>query len=110
MTTITKVSKRTYSHDSENVRVIISKYANPENTAVILETPDGYYYTDVSTNINPLPLNRFAVDINNNPDIGTWLQENNIAHYTGTEIKSGFISYPVYEFNDDFNDELEYDD
>ena len=51
-----------------------------------------------------------AVDINNNPDIGTWLQNNNIAHPVNTEINSGFISYPVYDPNNDFKDELEYDD
>ncbi len=110
MTSITKVSKNTYHYDDTDVRIIISKYVNPENTAVILETPDSNYYTGVSTNIDMLPLDQFAVDTNNNPDMGAWLEENKIAHPTGGMLSSGFICYPIYELNDDFKDTLEYDD
>ena len=42
------------------------------------------------------------IDTNNNPFAEAFLQKNNIATPTGLVMRSGFVDYPLYRFNEDF--------
>ena len=39
------------------------------------------------------------VDTNNMPELEDFLVENGIAEFTGLEQKSGYCSYPLYQFD-----------
>lgn len=101
------ISKNIYDYDGTTVRIAISSYVNSRNIAVLLITLNGDYYTDVSKNINPLPSDYFAVDVNNKYGLDMWLENNGIAHNTGRVIDSGFASYPIYKLNDTFKNECD---
>ncbi len=42
------------------------------------------------------------VDENNLQGIGQWLEDNDLATYTGIDMPSGYCMYPLYEFTDKF--------
>lgn len=42
---------------------------------------------------------RQYIDVNHFPEIGEWLRDNKIAEPTGKQLKSGWVTYPEYEFN-----------
>lgn len=90
----------------DKVNIIIDEYQSPKNIAVMLALNGNEYYDDVSRNIKPLQADHFAVDVNNNPGIDKWLEDNNIAHNTGYMVNSGFVSYPIYALNNAFKNDL----
>lgn len=85
---------------------------NNGNLAVIIynEEPEyGYLepYADLTVNIEPLDHDyKAAIDTNNLPnEIIDWLEENEIAWATGEELHSGFCTYPVVKFDEQWVEE-----
>ena len=57
-------------------------------------------YGDVTVNLlSSVPPYCAFVDTNNMPELEDFLVKNGIAEFTGLMQKSGYCSYPLYQFN-----------
>jgi hypothetical protein len=75
------------------------------NIALLLEDAEtGEGYTAVTTNLGEFISVRNAayIDTNNNPGIDRWLEQNGIAKMTGLTKQSGYCTYPLAVFTDEF--------
>lgn len=88
-----------------------SAYAMDNSLAIVMYgNEDGYWepYATVTVNLQyPVDKNVAFVDENNLPGIGKWLEENGIAEPTGIVRQSGYCTYPLYRFTDEFLAECE---
>lgn len=101
-------SNKTYTHDDTEIILSVSNYATYNNLALVANTEDDDSpYASFSVNIKPLPANHFAADVNNHPDIETWLETNNIATNTNQKTSSGLVTYPIFKLTDEFLDSLD---
>lgn len=82
---------------NNEVTLVRHVYNGNGNLSILMMAKDGTVFTVVSRNVVPLESNQFAIDINNNLDIGTWLKKNGIAKDTHYLAESGSLTYPVYE-------------
>lgn len=48
---------------------------------------------------NELPENQQYLDINNFPSASKYVEEHGIAKPVGMKTRSGFVEYPLYEFD-----------
>ena len=84
------------------VKVIVTKYTNPETLAILLITVNlvSSPYGDVKYQDE----SHAYIDTNNCPWAEEFLQENGIAKPDPRDIygMSGFCAYPLYEFNPDY--------
>ena len=71
-------------------------YAAYNNLALHLYDPDEGPFADITVNIDDLPADEFAVDVNNFPDALGILVDNQIAEFAGKQLRSGYCIYPVY--------------
>ena len=78
--------------------IVISKYQNNDNLALLLETKDGEPFGRLTTNIDSLPDTWCAIDTNNFPDSIVLIEKYKLGEIVG-EISSGFCTYPIYEMN-----------
>lgn len=85
-------------------------YHMPHNPAVTLiadipkgehDDDDDFYNIIISTNIQPLPDNHFALNTNSHAVsiLKEQLLKTNLFVDTETIIQSGFCTYPVYSFD-----------
>ena len=78
------------------------KYINNQNLAIVIfEKDDDYYpfaFLTVNTEI-PLPKNLAFVDVNNCEWAEEFIQENELGKPTENYTTSGFVDYPLYEFD-----------
>ncbi len=72
--------------------------------AVFEEYPEEYEV--VTVNLHEVPMNQAYVDINNYPSIVSDIVAAGIGKPTGKTCRSGFVTYPLYEFNVDEIGEL----
>ena len=83
----------------------LTRYAENGNFAVMMHTYiDGYSepYGVITVNLSEKLERYYAfVDVNNDPGITVWLEENGLATYTGRQRISGFCIYPEYKFDID---------
>lgn len=86
--------------------MVFSKYVSNDRLAVQLVTTKAPWspYATLTVNLDSENLNsdKLAfVDINNCPWAPEFLEDNHIAKPTGVTAKSGFCTYPLYEFSRD---------
>ena len=88
------------------VTVVFSKYIYNNRLAVQLTTAKAPWepYATLTVNLDGERLdssNQAFVDTNNCPWAPEFLEDNGIAKPTGVTAKSGFCTYPLYEFSRD---------
>lgn len=88
-----------------NVKLRRSKYEMGKGLAIIMlidtleDEAAGYDYDVITVNLmKHYKMNRAFLDVNNYPSITAFIEENDLGHCIG-HCKSGFVDYPLYEFN-----------
>lgn len=71
-------------------------YVKYNNLVLTIFEPECGPFANITVNIEELPADEFAVDVNNFPDALGILVENRIAEYAGKQLRSGYCIYPVY--------------
>ena len=71
-------------------------YVKYNNLVLTLFDPEEGPFANITVNIEDLPVDEFAVDVNNFPDAIIILAENRLAEFTGKQLWSGYCLYPVY--------------
>ena len=71
-------------------------YVKYNNLVLTIFDPEDGPFANITVNIEELPADEFAVDVNNFPDALGILVENKIAEYAGKQLRSGYCIYPVY--------------
>ena len=88
---------------TENVTLTVNTYVDNNSLYVGMTTAgDGFPepYGDVTVNLlSSVPPYCAFVDTNNMPELEDFLVKNGIAEFTGLTQKSGYCSYPLYQFN-----------
>lgn len=88
---------------TENVTLTVNTYVDNNSLYVGMTTAeDGFPepYGDVTVNLlSSVPPYCAFVDTNNMPELEDFLVKNGIAEFTGLMQKSGYCSYPLYQFN-----------
>lgn len=95
-----KALKLDFHGKTYNLRIKRNVYTNNKNLCLTLV--DNRYEEDfarITTNITMLPYGMAAVDTNNCPWAEDFIKSNMLGRDTGTKIKSGYCTYPVYEFD-----------
>lgn len=100
---------KTYSYHpfegSIDVQLGVHAYQQNGNLAVLLmaKDPESDRFDDeyacATVNIEKLPPFFAAIDLNNSPTMGSFLEGNGLARQTGQHLASGFCVYPVFEFS-----------
>lgn len=103
--------KSQYENKEYEVKIIKSNYLQDHNLYIGLVYRDympdfcntaEYWapYCDITVNITKLPDNQACIDVNNLGDyICDWLIENKLAKPTNKVARSGFCTYPIFEFD-----------
>lgn len=70
---------------------------------------DGYWepWASITVNLGGGDDKYAFIDTNNFPEACKFLEQNGLAKPTGLEGRSGFCTYPLYEFTDKFFNESE---
>lgn len=96
------------------VKVIVTKYTNPETLAILLTCAESPWedFAVITVNLVSSPYgdvkyqdeSHAYIDTNNCPWAEEFLQENGIAKPDSRDIygMSGFCAYPLYEFNPEY--------
>ena len=92
------MAHRLFNYNGQQVYLKQETYANNGTLAICMYTPDGELVDVVTTNLgNRLQsLSVAFLDVNNHPNIGKWMEENELAAPMFLSIRSGFVSYPLY--------------
>ena len=77
----------------------VSVYLDNSNLYLGLESVTGEPYASITTNIEKLPEGQAAINTNNCPWAENFILENKLGVNTGKKLKSGYCTYPVYEFD-----------
>ena len=72
-------------------------YVKYNNLVLTLFDPEEGPFANITVNIEDLPVDEFAVDVNNFPQAIGILAENRLAEFTGKQLRSGYCIYPVYK-------------
>ena len=78
------------------------RYAANDNLAIHIFEPGEGPYASLTTNIEELPSDQFALDVNNFPDAEFFCIQNGFAEPTKRLLTSGYCIYPVYQLTNDF--------
>lgn len=77
----------------------LTKYANNNNLAVRLNTPEEPF-ASLTVNLGEiLPEDEAYIDTNNNPWAEDFLKEYNLGEYMNRDGKSGYCTYPLYKID-----------
>ena len=82
----------------KKVIIFTDKYAENNNLYVGLDCPNGEQYCDLTTNLSyvlPFPY-AFVKD---DTELAEFIEEQNLAEFTGRQAQSGFNTYNLYKFN-----------
>ena len=82
----------------ENCYIAVSKYAANDNTAVSLMSDTEGPIANLTVNIDDLPEDMAALDVNNCHFAEELFKKYDLGRPIG-EIKSGYVTYPIYELN-----------
>lgn len=93
-----KMQVHTWGGEIVDVWLRLAEYSSNGNIALSLWCDDGPF-SMMSVNIEDLPDNHVALDINNFPEGITLMQKYKLGKRTDEELFSGFCIYPVYELN-----------
>lgn len=82
------------------VNISRSTYRNNGNLAIILDSPTEGPFATLSVNLyDRLPKNQAYVDTNNCPWAIDFIREYELGKFTGITGRSGYCTYPLYEFD-----------
>lgn len=96
--------------DRVAVKLEYWSYQNNHNLSIRLIADKDYEDHEVfkweplcslTVNIDTLPSNEMALDVNNFPDALEFVEQNWIAKFVRSTI-SGFVEYPIVRFTDEF--------
>lgn len=92
----------------DNYQLVLTKnaYINNKNLYLGLFALGEGPFSNITVNIDKLPANQAAVDVNNCPWAEDFITENKLGVNTGKTLRSGFCTYPVYEFDMKLIDEI----
>ena len=82
--------------------VYAAEYIDNGSLAVAMDLEDGEPFAVITANLEnsgKLPANQAYLDTNNDPWAVDFLEKHNLAHPTGLYGQSGYVTYPLYEFN-----------
>lgn len=91
-----------YSDKPIEMELQVSWYVNTGGIYVGLFSMEEDFpepYGDLTVNLGYVPDYCGFLDINNNPGIASFVEENGLARPLDIEVPSGFCCYPLYEFN-----------
>ena len=92
---------KNYSGKKVAIQLQVQQYAKNGQIAILLYTPDGEYYSDLSVFVEEFKYQNFmAVDVNNLPNAVEFIQEYNLWTLVGY-AQSGFCNYPIYAMDVD---------
>lgn len=100
---MSKVIKLNYVGEDFNLYIVLNKYATTDNLYVGLVSEDGGLFGDVTVNLMPIKgkmkKNYGFVDVNNLPYLEELIRRYKLGKKTNQCVQSGFVNYPLYEFN-----------
>lgn len=82
----------------DNVEVHYNKYLNDNLAVSVVSAEDGEPLATLTVNLDVLMPGYAFVDTNNCPWAEDFIRENKLGEPTGTTRKSGYCTYPLYEF------------
>lgn len=86
--------------ETYNVHTDISHYTNNGNLAICLNDINEGPFATLTVNIDPLGSPSLAaVDTNNCSWAEAFIKEHSLGKFTGMSLRSGFCTYPVYDFD-----------
>lgn len=78
-------------------------YVATGGLSITAYTDEGEPFSDITKCLPNAPVvldeDLAFIDTNNNPWLVEFLEENNIAYYTGASTTLGFVEYPLYKFD-----------
>lgn len=90
-----------YSGRKVAIQLQVQQYAKNWQIAILLYTPDGEYYSDLSVFIEEFKYQNFmCVDVNNLPNAEEFIEEYKLWTLIG-QASSGFVTYPIYAMDID---------
>ena len=93
-----------FSNKNVAIQLQVQQYAKNWQMAILLYTPDGEYYSDLSVFVEEFDDKCYmCLDTNNLPNAEQFVDNYNLWTLVGY-AHSGFCSYPIYDMN---LDELE---
>ena len=95
--------------DEMDAYLVKSSYMDGSLAVEMVANPDGYWeeYATLTVNLGCGGEKYAFLDTNNCPWADTFLTDNGLANPTGIEKRSGYCTYPLYEFTEKFFDESE---
>ena len=99
-----KTYKSTIHNETIELIPVIHRYAN-QILAIELLTMEKEPYAIITVNLPDallfmdLPNNYSFVDVNNCPWAENFIKEHALGEPTGEMVRSGYVLYPLYEFN-----------
>ena len=93
-------TNKIFHYKKYRVKLVYTKYISNNSLAVVMvDASTSEPITNITSNISNhvLPNTQF-VDINNNPGIEEFLQINKLAKRLDYEERSGYCTYPLYQF------------
>ncbi len=96
-----KLYIKDYSGRKVAIQLQVQQYAKNWQIAILLYTPDGEYYSDLSVFIEEFKYQNFmCVDVNNLPNAEEFIEEYKLWTLIG-QASSGFVTYPIYAMDID---------
>lgn len=104
--------KSPFSNDTYKVTPVLDMYTENDNLYMGFQDLDPEYglepFTDVTVNVGELPYLYSAIDTNNNGEhILSFLEENGFGELTGDCLRSGYCTYPVFKFKEEFLEKID---
>lgn len=94
---------KTFKYNEVECYLEIAGYANNGNMAIVLRVAEGplqdAHYGTATVNLHPVDDDYGFLDYNNMPLIPGIFESLGIAKPTGIKARSGYCSYPLYQFD-----------
>lgn len=86
--------------ETYNITLTKTHYSN-KSLAIVATTTEGEAWDALTVNLDDHSLkpNQAYVDTNSGANYEQFIKDNNIGVATGKTQKSGYVEYPLYEFN-----------
>lgn len=97
-----KLEKLSCIYKGRKFTLHCDRYAANDNLAIHIFEPGEGPYASLTTNIEELPSDQFALDVNNFTDAEFFCIQNGFAIPTKRLLTSGYCIYPVYQLTNDF--------
>lgn len=89
-----------------NLTLVKSMYVDNHNLYLGLNAIESGPFANITVNIDKLPYGQAAVDTNNCSWVEEFIAQHKLGKKTDKTLKSGYCTYPVYEFDMKLIDEI----